>query len=213
MKKQIVRLTEQALHNIIKESVKKTIQEQINYERGIQFINEGMVMPYQIERVWVHKQYDDCFVVKGGDGEYYDVYPSHHDSYKVENQGDEQIQKIGRKVEQAFSNHGFRAMCHNYDGCLVIDVDYNSGYDGEYDEPLKAWLERNGFTFDHFDEMYKSYWYKFNEMNTEPTEEFMARLKSEYKDITGLIRPYIGRGGTEFGRNLESIYKQALTGR
>ena len=212
MKNKLIRLTEGDLHRIVKSSVKMAIQEKVNYKKGLQFINEGMVMPYTIERVWVSKENDDCFVVKGGDGEYYDVYPNYHDSYKVDNQGDVVVQKIGKKVEQAFRNHNINAHCFNYDDYLIIEVDFNGGYNGEYDKPLKSWLEKNGFTFDRFDDMYNQYWYKYNNTNTEPTEEFMSRLSTKYEDITNIMRPYMRNGGIDFGRNLIRLYKQAVNG-
>lgn len=95
--KKVVRLTESELHNLIESSIKQTIQEQINYEKGVQFINEGMVMPNDIERVWVLKGNDDTFLVKGADGYYYDVYPTYGDSYQVNSDSDDYIDKIAKK--------------------------------------------------------------------------------------------------------------------
>jgi len=49
--KKIVKLTEGNLRYLIESSVKDIINERINYNKGVQFINESMVMPYDIERV------------------------------------------------------------------------------------------------------------------------------------------------------------------
>lgn len=205
------RLTENRLRGMIHEAVRKSLLEDINYKKGVQFINEGMVMPHEIVNVWVSNKSDDCFIIKGGDGYYYDVYPSYHDSYRVDSDSDKYIESIGKKVEQAFSNHNIGALTHVYDGYLIIEI-RDPEYDGEFDKPLETWLTRNGFTLDRYDDMYNEYWYTYNDNSSFISDERLQKKLSGYRDITSDILPYLTGDPISDGRNLTQYYKRSQRG-
>ena len=204
--KRKIRLTEGALKYIIRESAKKILREEANYKKGLAFINESMVAPYGIERVWVLKGHDDAFFVKGDDGYYYDVYPTHHDSYKFETDSDLEIESILKKVNQAFNNHGIQVITHNSNGEIYIEP--RGQYNGEFDKPLRAWLERNGFTFKEYDDMYGAYLYTYNNYSNEVSPQRLKEKLADFKDITYVLKDdIIGSSAIDVFRNLADIYR------
>ena len=198
-----IRLNESELYSIIESSVKDIINEE-NYRKGVQFINEGYELPHKIVQIWANG--DDAFVVKGSDGVYYDVYPQHHDSYKLNSDADDIIDAIGDKVQRAFNNHGIAAMCLNYNGVLIIEI-RSANYNGEYDDRLKAWLESKGFTFVKYDEMYKAYHYAFNNHSTTINQEKLKQHLEGYVDITDKAMPYLSGDSIEDANTLPMIYR------
>ena len=205
--KKAIRLNETDLHKIVKASVNNILREEKNYKKGVAFINESMVAPYGVERVWVLNGHDDCFFVKGNDGYYYDVYPTHHDSYKFESDCDLKIESVLKKVSQAFQNHGIQAIVHNNSGEIYIEPRGN--YNGEFDAPLKAWLERNGFSFVEHDDMYGADLYRYDNYSGEVRPHRLKEKLSDYKDITGQLRnDIVGNDAITLFRNLTDIYRR-----
>ena len=209
--KKIVKLTEGNLRYLIESSVKDIINERINYNKGVQFINESMVMPYDIERVWVLKDNDETFLVKGEDGCYYDVYPTYGDSYKVNSDSDDYVDNIAKKVQQSFSNHNISAFVWNYQGQLAIEI-RDGKYNGEFNKPLEAWLGRNGFTLEHYDDMYNTYFYDYEGNSNEINPEKLQQKLSKYVEITDKIMPFLSGDSITDGRSMDELYKQAKQG-
>ena len=201
----------ESLNESIKNSIKQTIEEQINYEKGVRFINEGMEMPREIERVWVYKDNEDTFLVKGEDGYYYDVYPTYGDSYQVNTDSDDYVDEIARKVEQSFINHNISAIAWNYDGQLAIEI-RDGNYKGEFNKPLEAWLGRNGFKLEHYDDMYNAYFYDYEGKTTEINPEKLQQKLSQYEDITDEIMPFLSGNSIRDGRNMHILYQRAKKG-
>jgi hypothetical protein len=209
--KKVIKLTESNLRYLIESSVKGIINEQINYSKGLQFINEGMIMPHNIERVWVFKDDDETFLVKGDDDCYYDVYPTYGDSYKVNSDSDDYIDGIAKKVEQSFRNHNIPAFVWNYQGQLAIEI-RDGNYNGEFNKPLEAWLGRNGFKLEHFDDMYNTYFYDYEGNSNEINPQKLQQKLSQYKEITNEIMPFLSGNSIRDGRNMHNLYKQAKQG-
>jgi hypothetical protein len=206
-KKNIIRLTESELKRVISESVKRNINE-INFQKGKNFITESMVAPYTTQRIWVYNDDNTCFLVYG-DGDWFHVYPTYGDSYKVDNKCDKYINKVAENVRRAFANKNIRVSVTPLDGGELI-IEIRDEYNGEFDEPLKAWLSKKGFTFTEYEEMYHAYRYQYKNYTNEYDENEIQSELNKYTEITDIMRPYIrAYKGTSLFRQLDKFYNEA----
>lgn len=206
-KKNIVKLTENELKKVIAESVKKTINE-VNLQKGKQFIMEGMEAPNEVRRVWAHKK-GGYYIALGADGTYYEIFPDENDSYRIKNNSGKFIEEIGKKVEQAYRNKGIKVSFLNYfDTRLIIEFrsqeDFKKGF--EFEKPLQAWLENKGFKLVDRDEMNIAYQYELvngdNSYNVNEIDEMLE----DFIEITGKIQNEIrSMDSIQLFRSLDSL--------
>lgn len=203
-----IQINETTLRKMIYERV---INE-IEYRKGVQFINEGMEMPDTIQRVWVRNgSNNESFLVSGTNHRYYNVYPNHHDSYEVESDSDLQAKALGEKIERAYRNKGIYCRTNVWNGELIVE--FNRGrddFDNEYVEPLIAWCERHGLKFKEKDDMYC--WLIFTVTFDSPdiSQERLRELLNGYTEITRQISPYLSGNSIDDGRNLGRYCQMAM---
>lgn len=206
-KKNTIRLTENELKKVISESVKKTINE-VNLQKGKQFIMEGMVAPNEVKRVWAHKK-GGYYIALGADGTYYEIFPDENDSYRINNNSGKFIEKIAKKVEQAYRNKGINVHCMNYfDERLIIDFrgykEFEKG--AEFEKPLQAWLENKGFKLVDRDDVYKTLWYELINRDNSYDEQEIQNMLRDFVEITDKIRYSImNMDSVQLFRNLDAL--------
>ena len=186
-------------------------------------LNESMVQPHLVKRVWVNKEADAStnpkniyFIVLGGDGNYYEVYPHYGDSFKIENKSEKYIRNVADRIKQAYENHNIGCIAYwsdVYNALLVCVNPYNANatYNKEYDNATKRWLEKKGFVYREYDEDYRQYIYDYPSYSDEYDMNDIKQQLDKCKEITKLVAHLqFDYSGTGFFRNLDDIYKNAL---
>lgn len=158
-------------------------------------LNESMSLPASAEKVWWNGGAgDDCAIfLKGTDGKYYNVYPNYGDSYTVDNKSDKYIYKISRKIEQAFANQKISCNAFPYSfepGTLVIEMRCGEEEFKPYLQRLHSWLEKKGFTFVKYDDMYNAETWKLNNYDASYDEAEINQKIQDMQDVTDKVGQY-----------------------
>ena len=207
-------ISETKLRNIIK----STINESILLNEANEILNESMIAPNAVRKIYKSADGESSYIVIGDDGRFYEVYPSYNDSYMVNSDCDEYLDKLCKKIEQAFINHKIpgRAFLYNWNGEGEIIIEPNDGRDRgftpELAEKLKVWMKNKGFTLRKYDEMYNEYHFVYNNYSDEISPERQKQLLDGYVDCTEKVQKNAGmmaiRSTMELFKELDVLSKR-----
>ena len=205
MGKNVIKINESKLRKIVSESIKKNFL----LEEARHMIEESMIAPGSIERVWKWKD-GGAYLVKGTDGRYYDVYPSYNDSYMMDSDCDEMLKEICKKIETSFQRHNIGGSAHLYnwdgEGEIIVEIrDWKSEekFTDKFAQMLKVWMENKGFTLREYDDMYNAYHYIYNDYSYEISDErIQKKLADGYEDCTSTVKANARRMGIFSGMEI-----------
>lgn len=141
----------------------------------------------------------ESFIVYGN-GRYYHVYPSYHDSFDVETDSEIAAKEKGKLIEKAFSNKGIPCTTGIYNDCLYVEILDRRKYNNEYDDALISWCAKNGLRYKN--EIYGTMFFEIMNHSDEISPARLSKLLNGYVEVTDRVRPHLTGDSINDGRSL-----------
>lgn len=202
-KKIVMKLNENRLRKIVKESVEGMLFENT-------LLSESMSLPRFAKKVFWNG--NETMMVLGTNERWYQVFPNYHDAYCLSTEQEDKLERYADVIKRAYAKHNMYPdiVVTTEDGSPII-ADGTGGKEQFFNQ-LKVWLEKRGIYFKKDIGMYFVWQLRTDGSEVDGNYAKYVEEASKMTDVTekvlGIINGDMGKSG--FDRALSYLKNNSI---